>query len=86
MELLGDTVSKDSPEAGSLVEMVKELEYNGYQFEAATATLELLALKHLHKFKSFFEVVNFKVIGERTEEGAHNRDYAMIKNQGGRSV
>ncbi len=79
LELLGDTVSKDSPEAGSLVEMVKELEYNGYQFEAATATLELLALKHLHKFKSFFEVVNFKVIGERTEEGAHNRDYAMIK-------
>ena len=79
LELLGDAVSKDSPEAVSLVELVKELEYNGYQFEAATASLELLALKHLHKFKPFFEVTDFKVIGERSEEGAHNRDYAMIK-------
>lgn len=79
LELLGGVVSKDSPEADSLVELIKELEYSGYQFEAATASLELLALKHLHKFKAFFEVTDFKVIGERTEEGAHNRDYAMIK-------
>lgn len=79
LELLGDDVSKNSPEAGELVELVKEMEYNGYQFEAATASLELLALKHLHKFKPFFEVTDFKVIGERSEEGAHNRDYAMIK-------
>ncbi len=79
LELLGDEVSKDSPEAGSLVEMVKEFEYNGYQFESATASLELLALKHLHRFEPFFEVTDFKVIGERSQEGAHNRDYAMIK-------
>lgn len=79
LELIGSEVSKDSPEASSLVEMVKELEYSGYQFESATASLELLALKHLHKFKPFFEVTDFKVIGERSEEGAHNRDYAMIK-------
>lgn len=79
LELIGSEVSKDSPEASSLVEMVKDLEYSGYQFESATASLELLALKHLHKFKPFFEVTDFKVIGERSEEGAHNRDYAMIK-------
>ncbi|MGI5896573.1 MAG: citramalate synthase [Oscillospiraceae bacterium] len=79
LELIGSEVSKDSPEASSLVEMVKTLEYGGYQFESATASLELLALKHLHKFKPFFEVTDFKVIGERSEEGTHNRDYAMIK-------
>lgn len=79
LELLGGGVSKDSPEADSLVELIKALEYNGYQFESATASLELLALKHLHKFEPFFEVTDFKVIGERSAEGAHNRDYAMIK-------
>lgn len=79
LENLGDEVSKDSPEAGALVELIKDYEYKGYQFETATASLELLALKHLGKFKPFFEVTDFKVIGEQSAEGSHNRDYAMIK-------
>ena len=79
LEWLDSSLSKDSPEAESLVEIVKEMEYTGYQFEAATASLELLALKHLGRYKPFFELTDFKVIGERNEEGTENRDFAMIK-------
>lgn len=79
LELIDDSISKDSPEANSLIDMLKGLEYDGYQFESATASLELFMLKHLHRFQPFFEVINFKVIGERTEEGSDDKNYAMLK-------
>lgn len=79
LELIDSSISKDSPEASSLIDLLKGLEYDGYQFESATASLELFMLKHLHRFDPFFEVINFKVIGERTEEGSGDKNYALLK-------
>ena len=73
------TITKDSPEANQLIQRLKELEYEGYQFEAATASFELVVLKELGKFSPFFEVELFRIIGEQDTAGKHNMASAMVK-------
>ncbi|MCL2633421.1 MAG: citramalate synthase [Oscillospiraceae bacterium] len=45
-----------------LTDIIKSLEHNGYQFEAANASFELLVLKELGKFTPFFEIVDFEIV------------------------
>ncbi len=54
-------LDKDDPAARTLLEKVKDLEYQGYQFEAAEASFELLALKTLGSFPNFFTFEGFRV-------------------------
>jgi 2-isopropylmalate synthase len=56
---------KDSPEAKKILSEIQRLEYEGYQFEAAEASFELLVQKLLGKFKPFFSTGTVSV---RTEE------------------
>ncbi len=62
-ELLPD-IDPDSPEAEQLTELLRSLESEGYQFEAALASMELAMLKRLGRFEPFFTLVDFKIIGE----------------------
>jgi len=55
---------KDSPEAKKILAEIQRLEYEGYQFEAAEASFELLVQRVLGKFKPFFTVNDISV---RTE-------------------
>ncbi len=48
--------------AREIVKMIKELENQGYMFEGAEASFELLMKKALGKLKKFFEVEGFRVI------------------------
>jgi len=48
-----------------LVNMVGKLENEGYQFEAAEGTLELMIRKALGKYKKLFEIEGFRVIVEK---------------------
>lgn len=57
-------IEKNSPETDLVIEKLKKLEYEGYQFEGAEGSFELLVRKILGKYKPFFELVNFKIIGE----------------------
>ncbi len=57
-------LTKDSPETADIIAKIKEMEHEGYQFEGAEATFELVILKQLGRYKPFFELVNFKIIGE----------------------
>lgn len=59
------TIEKNSPECDLVIDKLKKLEYEGYQFEGADGSFELLIRKTLGKYKPFFELVNFKTIGER---------------------
>lgn len=61
------SITKDSKEAQELIDLLKELEFKGYLFESATASLELVITKHLKRFESFFELMHFKVIGEQSK-------------------
>ncbi len=58
-------IEKNSPEADMVIERLKQLEYEGYQFEDADGGFELLVRKTIGKYKPFFELVNFKIIGEQ---------------------
>ena len=55
-------IGKESPETIRIVEKLKELEHEGYQFEAAESSFELVVRKMLGRYTPFFELVEFKVI------------------------
>lgn len=65
---LDRSITKDSPAAQEIVDLLKNMEYEGYEFESASASLELLVLKRMGKFTPFFHIEHFKIIGEREED------------------
>nr|MDA3847028.1 citramalate synthase [Vallitaleaceae bacterium] len=72
-------IEKTSPETNAIIQRLKELEHEGYQFEGAESTFELVIRKHLGKYKPFFELINFKTIGELPEKGELFSSFAMVK-------
>jgi 2-isopropylmalate synthase len=52
-----------------ILRRTKELESQGYEFEAAEASFELLIQEALGKKKKNFELVGFRVIDEKRKEG-----------------
>ncbi len=75
---LDPTLTKDSPETQKIVDKLKELEHEGYQFETAESSFELVVRKLLGKHKPFFELKEFKVmVTEPAVNGVNSN--AMIK-------
>lgn len=62
------SVSKEAEEVSSITQKLKELEYEGYQFEGAEGTVELVIRKTMGKYEPFFELNSFKTIGEQYSE------------------
>src|SRR5471030_2431936 len=62
---LGFELDDKNPAMKTLIEELKELEFRGYEFEAADASLKLLIAKCLGQRKTFFEVEGYRVIVER---------------------
>ena len=77
------SMQKESVEARELTELLKGLENQGYLFESASASLELLITKKLGRFEPFFRLVRFKVIGEQEESGRAGMSTAMIHIRAG---
>ncbi|HEX3392967.1 MAG TPA: citramalate synthase [Acidimicrobiales bacterium] len=59
-----------SASLAGIVERLKELEYQGYHFEVADGSLELLMRKATGWEQSFFALESFRVITEQRENGA----------------
>ncbi|SFC83184.1 citramalate synthase [Clostridium uliginosum] len=59
------SISKDNNEVQKITDKLKELEYEGYQFEGAEGTVELVIRKTIGKYKPFFKLNHFKIIGEQ---------------------
>ena len=57
-------VKKNDPRLSLIIDTIKNMEYGGYQFDGADASFELIVHKAFGNFKPFFEVKNFKTIGE----------------------
>ena len=72
-------IKKDDPALNQIVNTIKGLEFVGYQFEGADASFELIVHKAFGNFKSFFEVENFKTIGEGPSETNKYSASAIIK-------
>jgi len=58
---LGLKLEEKSPEALAVLEEIKRLENQGYEFEAADASFELLVRKTLKEYASFFELDEYHV-------------------------
>src|SRR3990172_514437 len=65
LDRIGIKVPKDDPCIGRLLDEVKERESQGYAYEAADASFELLARRMLGNVPQFFEVDSFRVMVER---------------------
>lgn len=57
-------INKNSEEVKLITNRLKELEYEGYQFEGAEGTVELLIRKSIGKYRPFFKLNHFKTMGE----------------------
>ncbi len=62
LEELGINIEATTDDVKQIVQQIKELEADGYQFEAAEASFELLVQKAKGTYKPFFEMKDFKVI------------------------
>lgn len=72
------SICKDSPEAKAIINKMKELEHDGYQYEGAESSFELVIRKILGKYTPFFNLNEFKVIvGEPSINSVNSS--AMIK-------
>lgn len=65
LERLGVEADKDDPRILQLLEEVKRREANGYAYEGADASFELLARRILGHVPRYFEVASFRVLVER---------------------
>lgn len=74
---LGFELDEKSPAMKGLIDELKDLEFRGYEFEAADASLKLLLAKWIGKRKSFFEIETYRVIVER--HGADLFSEATVK-------
>lgn len=79
VQRIAPSIEKNSPETGKIIDRLKELEYEGYQFEGAEGGFELLIRKELGKYKPFFELETFKIIGEHPAITDTQTATAMIK-------
>ena len=64
LETVAPDLSRDSPEVAKILETLKNMENNGYQFEAADASFELMALKTLGRFSPHFRPIIYRTSGE----------------------
>jgi 2-isopropylmalate synthase len=62
-------LDKHDPLVKALLAKIKDLESQGYQFEAADASFELIAQEILGRFVESFEFKGFRVIEEKREGG-----------------
>ncbi len=62
---IGLAVEADDPKVAALVETVKSREYDGYAYDGAEASFELLARRALGGVPDYFRIIRFRVTDDR---------------------
>jgi 2-isopropylmalate synthase len=75
----GLNIEQDDPVTMALVNELKELENQGYQYEAAEASFELLMRKALGLQRSFFQTEAFRVMHHKYDRGHNSITEATIR-------
>lgn len=78
INMIEPDITKDSVQAQNIIDRLKELEHEGYQYEGAESSFELVIRKMLGKYTPFFRLSEFKVIVGEPSINDHNSS-AMIK-------
>ena len=72
-------------ETRKVIKQIKELENQGFQYEGAEASLELLLRKAFSQFEEYFQLKNLKIILEKNGEKSTTSE-AVVKIEVGRQV
>jgi 2-isopropylmalate synthase len=83
---LGLDLDQSSPEVQNIVDDVKEQEYNGYYYEDAEGSFELLVKRRLKGWKDFFTLEGFKLIIHKESFESQPISEAIIKVRVGDEV
>ena len=78
-------ISSKDPVVHEIVEKLKDLESQGFQFEGAEGSFELLMMEALGTKRKYFELVGFRVINERREEEPPVCEATIMVKVGGRT-
>ena len=78
-ESLGFSLQKGSPEVAAILAEVKRMENDGYEFEAAEASFELLLRKHLGSYRSLFTLQEYHCNYRRTGDRQYETCEATVK-------
>lgn len=81
LEELGINIDAKDPALAAIVEEIKRLEREGYAYEGADASLELLIRKVRGELKDFFKIKGYRVIDERQESGSEPVSEATVQLQ-----
>ncbi|WP_070000558.1 citramalate synthase [Cellulosilyticum sp. I15G10I2] len=86
IQRIAPQITKDDEVTQQIINRIKDLEHQGYQFEGADGTFELLVRKALGKYKPFFDLEEFKIIGEEPRRSKGVSSSAIIKVRVGSEV
>lgn len=81
---MGIELKAGSPVVKKVLSDLKELENQGYQFEGAEASFEILMRKALNTHQKFFDLVSFKVVDEKSakEKAPHSEASIELEVEG----
>jgi len=65
IRLIAPDIAKDDPVVGEVLARLKQLEGEGYQFEGADGSFELLVRKALGSYQPRFTLEHFRILSER---------------------
>jgi len=77
-ELNLDLAKKD-PQTKKILELLQNLENQGYQFEAAESSFELLMNKALGRYKDFFKLEGFSIVIEKKGKRITSKASVRVK-------
>ncbi|MFA3783629.1 citramalate synthase [Melioribacteraceae bacterium 4301-Me] len=75
---IGIDISSNKELSKRIVEYIKSLEYDGYQFDGAEASFELILRTEMNEFRPFFNVIDSKVNVFYDDKG-HSDAEAVLK-------
>jgi 2-isopropylmalate synthase len=76
---MGLGVDRKSPEVREVLQQLEKMEREGYEYESADASFQMLIKKVLKKHRSFFELVGFNVMVDRGRTAGDCRSVATVK-------
>jgi 2-isopropylmalate synthase len=75
---LNMTIDKSNPATKGIIQKLKEKEHEGYQYEGAEASFELLLRQELGELNELFSLEAFKILVDKTKDASINTE-ASIK-------
>ncbi len=83
LKAIDPSLDKDAPATRRVLEHLKALEHEGYQFESAEASFHLLVCKLLGRYRPFFALKEYKVIvSEPSVNGINSSTMIKIAVEG----